>query len=248
MAQRTVNSDKSLFQIIEKLEKAGSAGATELSERLDLSKSTIHRHLRTMEECGYAVNLDGKYKLSLQFFNLGNTVRSQQAFYRIAKPEIKRLAESTGETVWCVVEEQGKAVFIAGDARDPALNLDFMIGEWSDLHTTSAGKAILAHQPQDRIEDIIEKSLKSGGTENMITERETLLKELEYIRTQGYAVNRGEHITGIHGVGMPVFTDGGVLGALSIAGAKSQLANENRDEILEQLSDTVEHVEQTFSM
>lgn len=246
MARRFVKSDESLFKIIEELEKTGSAGATELSERLDLSASTIHRHLQTMEKCGYAVNLNGEYKLSLHLFSLGSTIRLRQTFYQLSKEEMKNLAERTGETVWCVMEEQGRAMFIAGHARDPALNLDFMIGEWKDLHTSSAGKAILAHQPQDRIEEITEKYLGAGGTENTIMDPETLLKELEYIRTQGYAVNRGEHITGIHGIGMPVFVDNDVIGALSIAGTKSQLVDENRDEVLEQLSTTVENIEQKF--
>lgn len=246
MARRFVKSDESLFRIIEELEQIGSAGATELSERLDLSTSTIHRHLQTMEKCGYAVNLNGEYKLSLQLFSLGSTVRVRRTFYQLSKEEMKDLADRTGETVWCVMEEQGRAVFIAGHARDPALNLDFMIGEWTDLHTSSAGKAILAHQPQDRIEEITEKHLGTGGTENTIMDSEALLKELEYIRTQGYAVNRGEHITGIHGIGMPVFVDGDVIGALSIAGTKSQLVDENREEILEHLSATVANIEQKF--
>lgn len=55
---KRVQSMKKLFTIVDTLCDAESAGVSELAERLEMAKSTVHVHLKTLEEEGYLVRAD----------------------------------------------------------------------------------------------------------------------------------------------------------------------------------------------
>ena len=82
-------------------------GVTELAERLDLPKSTVYDYLRTLRSLGYIIKENRKYRLAFKSLKLGGYRKYHSQLYQLAKPEIKRLADKTGEIVSVNVEEQG---------------------------------------------------------------------------------------------------------------------------------------------
>ena len=93
------------------------------------------------------------------------------------------------------------------------------MGERIYLHSTAAGKAILATFPESRVNNIVERWGLPELTDRTITSREDLDAELATVRDQGYALNRGEDQDGVYAIGQAVRKPSGiVLGALSIAG------------------------------
>ncbi|MFB6187002.1 MAG: IclR family transcriptional regulator C-terminal domain-containing protein, partial [Halobacteriaceae archaeon] len=60
-------------------------------------------------------------------------------------------------------------------------------------HANAAGKAILAHLPEDVVHDILDRTGLPEHTKHTITSRKELFDELDSIRERGYAVNRGEY-------------------------------------------------------
>lgn len=65
------------------------------------------------------------------------------------------------------------------------------------------GKAILAHLPEVAVDDVLDR-----------------------IGEQGYALNRGEDLAGIHAVAVPLLFEGTVLCALSVAGPAHRVTRE----------------------
>ena len=242
MTSRLVGSDQTLLQIVEEMATLQQVGVTELANRLDLTKSTTHRHLQTLVATGYAVNDNGTYRLSHQWFHLGTIVRAQGRFYNAAKSEIRALADKTGQTVWSAIEEDHKLMFVDGAGEDLTHNPELLLGRWMSLTNTAAGKAILAHLPEGEVIEMLEAN--SSTTER---ETSTILKELEDVRTRGYAVNRGEYISGTYGLGMPVIGDDRVFGAISVASSSSEVISDDREYITDSLSTTIEQVKQTLS-
>src|SRR6056297_1468956 len=120
MTENPVGATATTFEIIDALATLERAGVTQLADRLDRSKGSVHNHLATLERLGYVVRDDGQYRLGLQFLELGTGVRAADALYRVARQEIDRLANTSGETASLVVEEAGEAVFAyrAGDSVD----------------------------------------------------------------------------------------------------------------------------------
>lgn len=242
---RQVKSDVKLFEIVEALQELGGAGVTELARHLDMSKASVHHHLSTMEEHGYAVKENGQYYNGLGFFDVGVDVRNRYAIYHASKTVLPNLAESTGETAWCGVEENGLGMFINGYTVGATMNPDSTLGSWNHLHCSSIGKAILAHLPQERIDTIIQKHGLPEMTPHTITNRDELFEELAEIRERGYAFNRSEDVNGIHAVGVPVIVEEGeVVGALSVAGAANRVSREeNRDELVRAVLAAADEVE-----
>ncbi|WP_436348541.1 IclR family transcriptional regulator [Natronorubrum sp. FCH18a] len=212
------------MRIIEILMEKGGMGVTELASELDLPKSTTHRHLKTLEENEYLVREGTSYHLSLRFLELGEFSRDRCDGFEMVKPKVEKIATETGEKAQFIVEEYGKAVYVYQKTGNQAVNLGLGVGSRIQLHSTAAGKAIMAHWPEERIEDYIETHGFSELTPHTIMNREELLDELEETRERGYGLNSQEHVEGFIAVGVPIFNSSDtVLGALSVGGPVNRL-------------------------
>jgi DNA-binding IclR family transcriptional regulator len=79
------------------------------------------------------------------------------------------------------------------------------------------GKALLAFQPTEVVQQVIENGLKRY-TENTITEAAALLAELAMVRQKGYAVDDEEIEVGLRCVAAPIRDHTGqVTAAISVA-------------------------------
>lgn len=114
-----------------------------------MGPSAVHNHLSTLAEHGFVTKTGEEYHLSLKFFELGGFTRNQVDLFKIAEPEIERLAEETGELVNLMTEERGMGVYLKRSKGQDALDLDTYVGMRVHLHTTALGKSILAHLPQN---------------------------------------------------------------------------------------------------
>ncbi|MGQ4557653.1 IclR family transcriptional regulator domain-containing protein [Halobellus sp. GM3] len=221
---RVIQSDEVLFDIIEHLEREGDSGVSELAEAVGRSKGTVHTHLTSLRNRGYVVNDGGKYRLGLRFLDLGIHVQNAVDLYHVAAPKLAEVAAEAEENARCVVEENGLGTFIVGATGKHSVNTDVRVGTQTHLHCISGGKAILAHLPTHRVREIVDAHGLPARTENTITDLDALLTELETIREDGYALNRGESIDGIHAVAAPVLDeDDAVVGAISVSGAANRL-------------------------
>jgi len=92
------------------------------------------------------------------------------------------------------------------------------------LHSTAAGKAILAEMPEQRVMDIISEHELPAETEHTITDPDSLVEELDEIREHGIAYNDEESVEGLRAVGVPVRGSNGIaIGALSVSGPSNRL-------------------------
>lgn len=226
---RPVKTAETSFALLEQLMEADgdSLGVTELAARVDLAKSTVHRHIATLESLGFVARDGDKYRIGLRLLDYGLRARDQHDLYHIARPKVEELAEETGEKVWCITEEQGRSVHLYGAAGKHSVQTSARAGAWGYLHQHAAGKAILAHLPTDRVRRIVDSHGLPATTSNTVTDEAELFEQLERIADRGYAFNREESIAGLHAVGAPVTDDDGVaIGAISISGPANRLKGE----------------------
>jgi DNA-binding IclR family transcriptional regulator len=214
-----VKTTEKALNIVELLEESNGADLTTLANELGLAKSTIHRHLDTLQQRGYVVRENGVYHIGLRFLKIGNHARERKTEYAMAKSMVEELAEETGERVQFMVEQHGYAVYAYVEHGEHAVKTDPGPGSRVPIHTAASGKAILAHLPEERIEEVIERQGLPKATEDTITTPDELHRELEKIREQGIAYNNQEAIEGLLAIGAPVLkSDGEVIGSLSISG------------------------------
>lgn len=221
-ANTTVGSDERMLDIMEALKEHTSAGVTELADRLDMPKSTVHVHLSTLKDRGYVVQNEAReYRLSLRVLDMGMMVRETQEMYEEVLPKLDELAEETDEKVWWAVEENGKAVFIAKSVGKHAIQTNARIGHHIELYQLAAGKAILASLPAERREAILGQYDYPVGDG---TTRADLEAELEEIQDRGVAYGSDQFLQGVSGVGAPLTDNAGnSFGAISVSGPSNRL-------------------------
>jgi DNA-binding IclR family transcriptional regulator len=219
-----VTTTSTTFELIEAIQALNGARLTELAQELELAKSTVHRHLRTLENRGYLVKDGDEYLVGIRFFDLGIHARNRLPGYSIASEKTREIAEETGELSVFMVEEHGRGYILSREEGPHAVATGTRVGKAIYLHATAGGKCILASLPRERVEAIVDRWGLPSHTDATITDEETLYEELERIRDRGYAFNHEEHIEGLRTVAAPVFDDKeNVLGALCISGPTNRL-------------------------
>lgn len=222
-----IRATKTAFELLEALQDLDGAGTTELAQHLDMAKSTVHDHLNSLERTGYVVKTNGTYRIGLGLLEFGGYARRQKRIYAAARPEIRSLADQTGEIASLQVTENGLGMYVTTLRGEQAVEISIHTGTYVPLTTTAGGKAILAELAPDRVESIIDEHGLPERTEHTITERRELLSDLEEIRNQGYAVDNQESFEGIRCIAASVTTKSGdPLGAVSVAGPKNRLHGE----------------------
>ncbi|WP_135822351.1 IclR family transcriptional regulator [Halostella litorea] len=222
-----VGSVQTTVTIIQALRDLESTGVSELADHLDLPTSTVFDHLRTLETNGFVVSDGDGYRIGTRFLEIGGYARKQDPVYKVAEPEIQKVAHQTGEHANLVIEEFGKGVFYAKAEGEDAFQLDTHVGKQVHLSTTSAGKAILAEFTDEEIHAILDEHGLPEITEHTITDRDRLFEEIAECRERGFATDDEERIPGVRCVGAAITDDDGdVLGAVSVSGPKSGMQDE----------------------
>jgi len=218
------------FEILELLWENGSLGVTELAERLDTHKSTVHGYLRTLESTGFVVNEDGRYRLSLRFLEIGGRIKHRSRLFHVTHPQLERLAADTGHAASLAVEENGEMVIVHLADSDRSLQLGIYAGMHVPIHSNASGKAVLAHDPE-LAADCLDGEL-AAVTEHTKTDPDAVAAELDAVRERGYAYDSDEQVVGMGIVAAPVLVDEEALGAVAVVCATNELRGDDQRERL----------------
>lgn len=231
------------FEVIDVLWETNGAGPSEIARRMDIPKSTAHIYLQTLSNTGYVVNEEGTYSLSYQFLGTGSRLKHRNRLYQAAESLLDELAESTGELVTLVIEEDGKSVILHLVRGNNSLDLGMYPGMITPLHSNATGKVLLAFLPADRTDSIVENYGLTSVTERTITDEAMLYDELETIREQGYAVDWDQQVTGMGIVGAPIVVDGNLEGAVGVACPTGRLQDESYQQtLLQKVRETIDSI------
>lgn len=199
---RQVQSVRTAFRIVAHLQDMDGVTMNQLSDQLDLAKSTVHNYLATLQSLGYVVERDGAYHLGLRFLTHGMAARSGYPLRDAVAYRLGTVARSVDQTTWWLTEELGRGLFLDVSRPEGAEALFGRVGKRSYLHTHAPGKAMLATCSEDTVRELVEYHGLPVHTHETITDVETLLAELRSIADQGYAVSDGEAALGIKSVGV----------------------------------------------
>ena len=240
----TLSGVERSFKIVKYLKETGSTTVTELASVMDFPKSTAYIHLKTLYEAGYVHKENHQYRLSLRFLEHGAAVQRQFAVYEVSEPEINDLARKTSEVANLGVKEDDQRVLLYINEGGDAIYDNALTGEFTNMHWTSLGKAMLAYISRDQVSEIIDERGLPAATEYTITKREEFYDELDKIYNRGYAVEDEEHRENIRAVAVPILQDGQALAAISVSGPKTRFSDERiESELLELLRDKANIIE-----
>jgi len=218
---------------------------TQLSRRLHLHVSTVHRLLVNLVRHGFVEEdtVSGGYQLSYRVLRMGLRVLDRLDFRRAASPLLRDLNLRTKETVHLAILQETRAISIEKFDSPQAVGLDARLGRVMPLHCTGVGKTLLAYQGEDFLNQMAQSPGLTRMTAHTITGLPQLRRELERIREQGYALDQEEAVDGLRCVAGPVLTHTGqIVAAFSVTGLATRLTPARLPEIAQLVRETSEQI------
>jgi DNA-binding IclR family transcriptional regulator len=206
--------------------RAEGMSNAEISQRLKIPKSSASYILRALEHGGYVRRGrdDGRYHIGLAVVSLSHRALAGLDIRELALPVMRQLVETSGFTAHLGILDHGRAVYVEKVEAPGFVKMDTWLGRRVDVHSTSIGKALVAYLPDAEIQALVAERSLARYTPQTITTLPKLLRELEKIREQGYALDEEENSLGVRCVAAPVFSsEGRVEASLGVTGIVSQL-------------------------
>jgi len=213
--------DKSLSILETLLQHNPPMSMTEISEKLGLYPSTIHRILDTLKHWGYVEQVPNnqKYQLGLKVLELGMTKFHQMDLVRESTPYLKELVNQCNETVHLGILEEGEVLYLAKEESSQTIRMISYVGKRAPLHCTALGKVLLTYLSAEERKRILGEKVLPRLTEKTITDKEELEKELNKVKKQGFALDRGENEKDVRCIAAPIKNfQGKIVAAVSISG------------------------------
>jgi DNA-binding IclR family transcriptional regulator len=216
----------------------------ELSARLELPKSTLHRFLVGLEQNGLTRrgHDDNRWRLGHRLVAWGSVASATNDIQQVAAPIMRELAETTRETILLTEYHAGEVVCMDKIETNHSVRIALEVGARRAPHAGASSKVLMAYLPPDEIARIIERGLPRY-CDRTITDPAALRCELERIRQCGYALSYEETDCGAWGVATPVRDwSGRVMAALGVAGPTVRFSDEAAQRYVALCCDAAERI------
>lgn len=210
-------------------------GVTELSKRLHLHKNNVFRLLATLASRDYIAQnkYTGNYRLGLKNLELGQTVIKQMGLHRRAMQVLESLARECDETCYVASWNGSQIVYLDAVESSHPVRVVPRVGRMLPAYCTAAGKVLLAGvTDKARQHYLAGEEFRQHATKT-ISNRDNLLRELETITAEGYALEDEELDVGVRGIAAPIrdYT-GGIVGAICVSGPLMRFDGVRMQEVL----------------
>jgi len=194
----------------------------DISQKLGMGKSTVHRILNTLLVHGYVEQGtdNKKYRLGWKFFEVGSVIPRQRNLNNMELKMLWDLCERYEETVNLGIRIHDKVAIIAkADPKQVFFKTGPYLGEQEPVHATALGKMLISELDDEELDKLFAGKALQQYTTNTITSLAELKNHLEEVREQCYAVDQEELSLGLTCVAMPVYNySDEIIAALSISG------------------------------
>jgi DNA-binding IclR family transcriptional regulator len=239
------------LKVLEILQSAGAPmGLQEVSRRLQLSKTSTIRLLRTLEAAACLVSTgQGEYNLAPGMRSVVPTIWLARLL-RVAETHMLALNVSLRETVSLGALFDNRVEVVAVLDSPETIKMCNVVGHIVPPNASSLGKVIAALQNAERREKLFLSYGFWRFTERSITDRSKLEEEFRQIRSEGYATDREESVMGGICFGVPVYDPAGeVHAALSTSVPKMRVRDSGHEKnIIAALKATSDKITKDFRL
>ncbi|KCZ89523.1 IclR family transcriptional regulator [Hyphomonas johnsonii] len=251
-----IRSISRALKIIQIINRAGSISMMEIARKSELPYPSACRIVQTLVHEGMIEREPARknYRPAPPVQSLSYGYQDENELVRLARPFIVELTNQLGWPV-SIVTRVGNQMILR-DSTHALTSLTFASyypGYSLPIAYSADGKAFLAALPQDEL-DLIAKNLgprqPTPGDPNCLLDP---LEDLTEIREQGYAIVERVPHTITPGrtscISMPLFRQGRVIGAVTIAYFATTLNRDSaRESLLQPLKDTQQKINEVLAV
>jgi IclR family acetate operon transcriptional repressor len=224
-----VRSVERALRLLEQLSAGDGANLSQLARETELSISTCHRLLTTLQSHGFVrfERTGAQWLIGHRTLAVGVAFSRARDLVGLAHHVMARLARESGELVNLGTMSDNSIVFldrinprcsgVSNPTARPAI----------PAHCSSIGKAILSTLHDDVVREDMTGRRLLPLTEKSITHQRQLLADLRHSRDRGFALDDEENTVGLRCVAAPIFDEfRRPKAAVSIAASVGRLNDE----------------------
>lgn len=200
--------------------ESGETRADEIAAEADVPLSTVYRYLRSLRELDLVEERGGTYVPGWRLLELSGQHLTHTKLVEVGHSYLRDLSEGTGETAVLTVRVGTRAMCLRQIESEHPIRMAFKINQLLPLYAGAGQRMLLAHSPPSVIERVLSYRLRHITDHTL--DREHILREIEQIRRAGYLISHGELYDFAVAVAVPVFSDGEVVCALTVAGPENR--------------------------
>lgn len=221
---KTIQSVERAMALLEHIAVSGDkARLVDLSEQLQLHKSTVSGLLKTLLHLGYIERQGRFYILGLRLHNIAQPLLSRYLSISLQyRSLLETMAEECGETCYLAVPcGTSEYLYIDTIESHSILRVVSPRGLRENLTTSAIGKVFLAFDI-----DLLRQLRRSNKVSTVLE------AELENIRQLGYALDLEQAEVGLNCLAIPLFQKGKIYAALGVAGSSLRLNKDKIEEVV----------------
>ncbi|WP_112324424.1 IclR family transcriptional regulator [Oceanibium sediminis] len=178
----------------------------DIRRQLGLPQQATYHLLHTLRETGLLrKNEQGLFTLGIKAGVIADGFSRQFSVPDHLRNLVRELAQRTGETSYASRWQDKDVVSFAFEPGTRAIQASAQVSiRGGDLHARASAKLLMSYLPPSELDPIVEGIDFRKRTERTITNKEELLKDLEEIRTKGYALDEEEYADDLCCIAVPV--------------------------------------------
>jgi DNA-binding IclR family transcriptional regulator len=193
---------------------------SEISHRVGLPKSTVHRLANQLCAVGWLERNSGGYRVGLKLLELGSVALARTGLREVAFKHLHSLAVRTGLAVHLGILDHGEVVYL-DRVTTTRIAPPSRVGGRAPAYCTAIGKAMLAFEnPASQASALANMPRR---TEFTIIQPRVLQATLDSVRQTGIAYDREEAYRGLGCIASPIGSGDRAIGAVSVSGPVAQI-------------------------
>jgi DNA-binding IclR family transcriptional regulator len=208
-------------RLLQELRRTPRLSRAQLARSTDVSDDVAGRTLATLQQHGLVRASDGDgeaYELGLTWLQLADVRRRQVDIRLVAIPVMRRVRDAVDETVILSIRVGNRRVNIDYVESKQAIRRVTQPGFETPLHIGATGRALLAGLSSDDFATYLRSNRLVVLAAKAAIPESRLVKEVEGVRRQGYAVAFREITSDTAAVSAPIHDHAGdIIAALTIS-------------------------------
>lgn len=208
---------------------------TDVNQLAGISISTAGRTMTALCDANLLVKSStrGKYRLSSKILDLSRVYMSSLNLLDVALPHLTWLRDKSNETAGLYIREGSERVILGAVNCEKNIQRVLTPGDRSRIYAGAPSKVLLASLPDDRIHEMLNSVQLIKVTENTKASIPEIMKEMEVVRENGYAISKAEEIEHAYAISAPIRDqNGNVVAAISVTGVTILLKDDEEQKLI----------------
>jgi IclR family transcriptional regulator, pca regulon regulatory protein len=160
----------------------------QISHRTGIPRAAARRSLHTLVKMGFVAADDARrYYLRPRVLSFSHGYLSGSPLAVLAQPILDRLGDSLRESCSLGTLDGDEIVYLSRSTSSRIMSTTLNVGRRLPAYCTSIGHVLLAHLPQDELDDYLARVRFYPYTEHTPNSKESLLPMLQAVRDSGFA-------------------------------------------------------------